>query len=89
MKNIEEIMAIIHTENNRTEINVLEEIEIMKAAPSLNVVISSKDDQFLIRPSVDRLQQTTGQNIGRRKIFQQTTSTPIITEWNDSELTIR
>ena len=49
MKKTEEIMTIIHTENNHTEINILEEHKITKGATSpsvLNDIISTKNDQL-------------------------------------------
>ena len=47
MKTIEEIMSIIHLENNHRKINTLEEIEILKAASSkylFNDVIAGQSD---------------------------------------------
>ena len=46
MKTIKETMSIIHQENNRKKINTFEEIEILKAASSenlLNDVISGQN----------------------------------------------
>ena len=47
MKTIEETMFIIHQENSHRKINTLEEIEILKAASSknlLNDVIAGQND---------------------------------------------
>jgi hypothetical protein len=47
MKTIEEIMSIIHQENNHRKINALEVIKILKAASSenlLNDVIAGQND---------------------------------------------
>lgn len=47
MKRMEEIMDTIHTDNNHFKINILEEIEIVKAATSHNIVneiINSRND---------------------------------------------
>jgi hypothetical protein len=47
MKTIEETMIIIHHENNHRKMNMLEEIEIVKAASSkylLNDVIAGQND---------------------------------------------
>ena len=38
MKNIDDIMAILHKESNHEKINKLEEIEIIKAAASQNIL---------------------------------------------------
>ena len=38
MKTIEETMSIIHQENNHRKVNTLEEIEILKAASSENLL---------------------------------------------------
>ena len=38
MKNIEDIMTILHKESNHEKINKLEEIEIIKAAASQNIL---------------------------------------------------
>ena len=57
MKNIENIMTILHNENNHAKINKLEEIEILKeAAPQniLNDVINGRNDSlYKILLSVD------------------------------------
>ena len=47
MKTIEETMSIIHLENNHRKINTLEEIEILKATSSkqlLNDIIAGQND---------------------------------------------
>ena len=47
MKNIENIMTILHKENNHEKINKLEEIKILKEASSLNIyndAINGRDD---------------------------------------------
>ena len=57
MKSIYDIMTILHKENNHEEINKQEEIEILKAATSqniLNAVINGRNDPlFKILISVD------------------------------------
>ena len=57
MKNIESIMTISHKENNHEKINKLEEIEILKAAASQNIlndVINGRNDPlYKILISVD------------------------------------
>jgi hypothetical protein len=47
MKNIDNIIIILHKESNHEKINRLEEIEIIKAAASQNIlndVINSRND---------------------------------------------
>jgi hypothetical protein len=55
MKTIEEMMSIIHLENNHRKINTLEEIKILKAASSkylLNDVIAGQNHpMYKILPS--------------------------------------
>ena len=38
MKNIDNIMTILHKENNHEQVNKLEEIEILKEAASQNIL---------------------------------------------------
>ena len=57
MKNIDDIMTILHKERNHEKINKLEEIEIIKAAASQNIlkdIINSRNDPlYKILISVD------------------------------------
>jgi hypothetical protein len=54
MKNIEDIVTILHKESNHEKINKLEEIENVKAAASLNDVINGRNDPlYKILISVD------------------------------------
>ena len=48
MNTIEETLSIIHLENNHRKINTLEEIEILKAASSENML----NDVIAKRPNV-------------------------------------
>ena len=51
MKNIENIMTILHKENNQEKINKLEEIEILKEAGSQNIpndIINDRKIQNII-----------------------------------------
>ena len=45
IKNIDSIMAILHKENNHEKINKLEEIEILKAVASQNILSDVKNDR--------------------------------------------
>ena len=50
MKNIDNIVTILHKENNHEKINKLEEIEILKEAASMNIlndVISGRKESTL------------------------------------------
>jgi hypothetical protein len=57
MKNIDDIMTILHEESNHEKINKLEEIEIIKAAASFNIlnnIINGRNDPlYKILISVD------------------------------------
>ena len=57
MKNIDNIMIILHKEHNHEKINKLEQIEILKEAASLNIlndVINGRNDPlYKILLSVD------------------------------------
>ena len=57
MKNNDNIMTILHKENNHEKINKLEEIELLKAAASQNIhndVINGRNDPlYKILISVD------------------------------------
>ena len=57
MKNTDNIMAILHKENKHEKISKLEEIEILKAAASQNilndVINGSNDPLYKILISVD------------------------------------
>ena len=57
MNNIEDVMTILHKESNRAKINKLEEIEIIKAAASFNIlnnIINGRNDPlYKILISVD------------------------------------
>ena len=57
MKNIDDIMIILHKESNHEQINKLEEIEIIKAAASQNIlndIINGRNDPlYKILISVD------------------------------------
>ena len=47
MKNIEDVMTILHKESNHEKINQLEEIQIIKAAASQNIlndIINGRND---------------------------------------------
>ena len=55
MKTIEETMSIIYLENNLMKINILEEIEILKAASSKyllsDVIAGQNDPMYELLPS--------------------------------------
>ena len=51
MKTIEETMSIIHLENNHRKINTLEEIEILKAASSNDVIAGQNDPIYKLLPT--------------------------------------
>ena len=57
MKTIEETTSIIHQENNHRKINTLEEIEILKAASSKNllkdVIVGQSDQIYKLLPHSD------------------------------------
>ena len=60
MRNIQDTMIIISTKNNHAKLNILEEIQIMRAAKSANIlndIISKGNESFYrILPLVDRIQ---------------------------------
>ena len=55
MKLVEETMTIIHLKNNHRKINILEEIEMLKAASSQNLL---NDPVFRLPPSVSAWNST-------------------------------
>ena len=58
MKNIQDIITILHKESNHEKINKLEEIEIIKAAASQNIlndIINARNDpKYIILMSVNK-----------------------------------
>ena len=60
MRNIQDTMIIISTKNNHAKLNILEEIQIMRAAVSgdiLNDVFIGKNESFFkLLPPVDGIQ---------------------------------
>ena len=60
MRNVEDIMTVINSESNNRKINILEEIQIVRAAKSvdiLNDVINGKNEPlYILLSPVDRIQ---------------------------------